>query len=76
MKRFFILALLLASTAFAQEDKCIALLKSDASTKDKAAACRELTRRNMTAWAFYLKYSMFDNIGLDRWYIYHLSPGL
>ncbi len=44
MKRFFILALLLASTAFAREDTCLTILKSNASTQDKAAACRELTR--------------------------------
>ncbi|MCF7973202.1 MAG: DUF1080 domain-containing protein [Phycisphaerae bacterium] len=39
-----IIGLLLISTAFAQEDKCIALLKSNASTQEKAAACRELAQ--------------------------------
>lgn len=42
MKNLFFALLLLAGTAFAQEDKFIALLKSDASLREKAEACREL----------------------------------
>jgi hypothetical protein len=44
MKPLFLALLLLAGTAFAQEDKLIAILKSDAPLKDKADACQELAR--------------------------------
>ncbi len=44
MKQLFFAVLLLAGTAFAQEDKFIAILKSDAPPKEKADACRELAR--------------------------------
>lgn len=44
MKQLFFALLLLAGTAFAQEDKLIAVLKSDAPLKDKADACQELAR--------------------------------
>ena len=44
MKPLFFAFLLLAGTAFAQEDRLIAILKSDAPLKEKADACRELTR--------------------------------
>ena len=44
MKYLFYAVLLFASTAWAQEDKYIALLKSDAPLKEKADACRELAR--------------------------------
>ena len=44
MKHLFIAALLLASAAFAQEDKLLAVLKSDAPQKEKMDACRELAR--------------------------------
>ena len=42
MKSLFFAVLLLAGTAFAQEDKLIAILKSDAPTREKAEACQEL----------------------------------
>ena len=42
MKQIFFALLLLAGTAFAQEDKLIAILKSDAPLKEKTDACREL----------------------------------
>ena len=44
MKPLFFALLLLAGTAFAQEDKLIAILKSDAPLKEKADACQELAR--------------------------------
>ena len=44
MKPLFFAFLLVAGTAFAQEDKLIAMLKSDAPWKEKADACRELAR--------------------------------
>jgi HEAT repeat protein len=44
MKHFFFALFLLASSAFAQEDRLLAILKSDASAKDKTDACRELAR--------------------------------
>ncbi len=44
MKKTFFALLLLADTAFAQEDKLIAILKSDAPLKEKTDACRELAR--------------------------------
>ncbi len=44
MKHLLITALLLTGTALAQEDKLITILKSDASLKEKADACRELAR--------------------------------
>lgn len=44
MKHLFIVLLLLAGTAFAQEEKLLAILKSDAPLKEKADACRELAR--------------------------------
>ena len=44
MKHIFFAVLLLASTAWAQEDKLIAILKSDAPLKEKGDACRELGR--------------------------------
>jgi HEAT repeat protein len=42
MKHLFAALLLFVGTAFAQEDKLIAILKSDAPPKEKADACREL----------------------------------
>jgi HEAT repeat protein len=44
MKPLFLALLLIAGTAFAQEDKLIAVLKSDAPPREKADACRELAR--------------------------------
>ena len=44
MKHLVIALLLCAGSAFAQEDKLVALLKSDAPLNEKAAACRELAR--------------------------------
>jgi len=44
MKHLCLAFLLLAVTAFAQEDRFIAVLKSDAPLKEKADACRELAR--------------------------------
>jgi HEAT repeat protein len=44
MKHLFIALLLLAGTAFAQEEKLLAILKSDAPPKEKADACREVVR--------------------------------
>jgi HEAT repeat protein len=44
MKQLIIAVLLVAGTAFAQEDRFIATLKSDAPPKEKADACRELAR--------------------------------
>ena len=44
MKQIFFSLLLLAGTTFAQEDKLIALLKTDAPLKDKSEACQELAR--------------------------------
>jgi HEAT repeat protein len=44
MKHLLIILLLSAAAVFAQEDKCIAILKSDAPLNEKAAACRELAR--------------------------------
>jgi HEAT repeat protein len=55
MKHLFIVLLLLANTAFGQEDKLIAILKSAAPTKEKADACRALayvgTRQAVSALA-------------------------
>ncbi len=44
MRPLLFALLLLAGTAFAQEDKLIAVLKSDAPLNDKADACQELAR--------------------------------
>lgn len=44
MKPLFIALLLFAGTARAQEDKFLAILKSEAPLKDKADACQELGR--------------------------------
>ena len=44
MKHIFFALLLLTGTVFAQEDKLLDLLKSNASPKEKADACRELAR--------------------------------
>jgi HEAT repeat protein len=44
MKHLFIAVLLLAGSAFAQEDRLLNLLKSDAPLQEKAAACQELAR--------------------------------
>ncbi|MHB1305592.1 MAG: family 16 glycoside hydrolase [Limisphaerales bacterium] len=44
MKPLFFALLLLAGTAFAQEDQLLAILKSDAPLKAKADACQELAR--------------------------------
>jgi len=44
MQRLLIALLLFAGPAFAQEDKLIAILKSDAPFNEKADACRELAR--------------------------------
>ena len=44
MKHLCLTFLLLACTAFAQEDRFIAVLKSDAPLQEKANACRELAR--------------------------------
>lgn len=44
MKQTFFALLLLAGTAFAQEDKLIAILKSDAPLKEKADAGQELAQ--------------------------------
>ncbi len=44
MKNLCFTLLLLAGAAFAQEDKLIAVLRSDAPLKDKADACEELAR--------------------------------
>lgn len=44
MKSILFTFLLLVGTVFAQEDKLIGLLKSDAPLKDKADACQELAR--------------------------------
>lgn len=44
MKALFVVLLLLAGNTFAQEDKLIAILKSDASLNEKAMACQELAR--------------------------------
>ena len=44
MKHLFFALLLLAGTAFAQEDQLLAILKSDAPLKEKADACQELAR--------------------------------
>lgn len=44
MKKLLIAVLILTFNAFAQEDKALAVLRSDASLKEKAEACRELAR--------------------------------
>ena len=44
MKHLCLAFLLLAATAFAQEDRFVAILKSDAPLQEKANACRELAR--------------------------------
>ncbi len=44
MKPLVFAALLLAGQAFAQEDKLLAILKSDAPLKEKGDACRELAQ--------------------------------
>ena len=44
MKRLCLVSLLLACTGFAQEERFIAVLKSEAPLKEKADACRELVR--------------------------------
>ena len=44
MKYFLVVLLFLATNAAAQEDRLIAILRSDASIKEKTDACRELAR--------------------------------
>lgn len=44
MKKLLFAVLLLTFNAFAQEDKALAVLGSDASPREKAEACRELAR--------------------------------
>ena len=44
MKHFCLAILLLAGTAFAQEDRLLAILKADAPPQEKSDACRELAR--------------------------------
>lgn len=44
MKLFFLTFFLIGHTAFAQEDKLLAILKTDAPSLEKSDACRELAR--------------------------------
>ena len=73
MKYLLIAALLLAGTAFAQEDKLITILKSDAPTKEKADACRELVRVG-TQQAVPVLAPLLADEKLSHWARYALEP--
>ncbi len=73
MKHLFIVVLLFAGTAFAQEDQLIAVLKSDASHKEKADACRELARVG-TRQAVPALAPLLTDEKLSHWARYALEP--
>ena len=73
MKQLCLVTLLLASSAFAQEDKLISILKSDAPLKEKADACQELTRVG-TRQAVPVLAPLLADEKLSYWARYALEP--
>jgi HEAT repeat protein len=73
MKHIVIAALLLASSAFAQEDRLISILKSDAPLKEKADACRELAHVGTRQAVPVLGPLLMDE-KLSHWARYALEP--
>ena len=73
MKHLFIALLLLAGAAFAQEDKLLVLLKSDAPLKEKADACRELACIG-TPLAVPVLAPLLADEQLSHWARYALEP--
>ena len=73
MKPLFFAFLLLAGAAFAQEDQLILILKSDAPTREKADACRELARIG-TRQAVPVLASLLTDAKLSHMAQYALEP--
>lgn len=73
MLHLLIAVLLLAGTAFAQEDKLIAVLKSDVPLNEKADACQELSHVG-TRQAVPALTSLLADEKLSLWARYALEP--